>query len=103
MKLETFVKDTLVSIAQGVTDANRVFGAPHPFFLGIEPKRHIDFEIALLVEAKTSKDAGGKITVWVAHLHGSAVGSNVDKHVHTVKFSVNAAERPEFFKVKGKR
>jgi hypothetical protein len=100
MKLEIFVRDTLVSIAKGVNDANQAFGPPYPFFLGVEPKRHVDFEVVLVVESKSTKEVGGKIKVWVAEIQGSGKGNSADKHAHTVKFSVNAAERQDFVKAK---
>jgi hypothetical protein len=102
MKLDAFIKQTLLSIGKGLTEANQFFGDPHPFHLASDTKRHIDFEVMLVVEANKSKDVGGGLKVWVAEFHGGAKKSNIDKHVHTIRFSVNASERAEFVRSKRK-
>ena len=106
MELQTFIKDALVQIANGVTDANSHIYEQHkdgskkiytnsPFRLhsnlGDKAKSHsgVDFDVAVTVQSDSKMDAGAKIAVMnMLNVGGGVEESDSTNTQHRIKFSV---------------
>lgn len=101
MELKQFVKDALISIIEGVNDAN----AEHNRFRIIGIKRNIggidgnevEFDVSVVAEQKTGGEAGGKIGGSILNVFSANVDSKLsqtDSHqnVNHLKFKVWVSE-----------
>ena len=91
MDLKTFLSDTLVSIASGVSDANEKIGKQQFVIYNVE-KNVIAFDVAVTVsEGKTEVvggSIGGGIPGFMAKIIGKQSNIKSDKNVSRIKFRV---------------
>jgi len=101
MELQEFIKNTLVSIKNGVHDANLEFAKQEGKTLGqdfsalfvVDSSRdkgqnYISFDVAITVSEKSKKSGGGKLNIQVASLGGEAGDIKSQEHISRIKFHV---------------
>lgn len=101
MELQEFIKNTLVSIKNGVHDANIEFAKQDGKTLGtdgqdyfvLESSRdkgqnYMTFDVAVTVGQKTEKSGGGNIKIAVASLGGGIDNISSQEHVSRIKFHI---------------
>ncbi|CAK8725253.1 hypothetical protein KKHLCK_16250 [Candidatus Electrothrix laxa] len=98
MKLEDFIRDSLVSIGQGIAQANQYYEKPPPFKLLGGSDGTIDFEINVTVEniesGKKGAKASGKVLTFLSvSTYGDSNSRQKDSNKHLIKFKVKADER----------
>jgi hypothetical protein len=99
------VAKTLISITDGITQANELFESSLPFKLLGGDQGAVEFEISIGVEEKSSKRAAAgfevsKILVFGAKIGGQGELSTLDAHKNTIRFKVWVANRPIFTRKK---
>lgn len=102
IELRDFVKNTLVQIATGVSEANKEMHEKHggeytqaPFRLHKNLGDHaksmpgISFDVAVTASSGTADKAGAKISVTqIFGIGGSIEASSEDRYVHRIQFVV---------------
>lgn len=102
MELSQFVKESLLSITQGITSANLSL-EDAPFNLGNGEKGIIEFDISVMVEEGKSKEIGGSAALGFASILTVSGGAKTSKTIkdfqtHRIKFSINVHGK-SFFKI----
>jgi len=101
MELKQFVKDALLSIIEGVEEAN----LKHNRFKIIGTKRNdggidgnnVDFDVSIVVKQKSSGKMGGKVGASILNVISANVDSKLDQtdshqNVNHLKFKVWVSE-----------
>lgn len=99
MELETFIKDTLVGIKNGLRSANLKIAEAEGKVLGQdaqamfifrpdEKNSSLDFDIAVTVSSESKKEGGGGIKIAIANLGAEVSAASAFQHVSRIKFSV---------------
>lgn len=101
MELQEFIKNTLVSIKNGVHDANLEFAKQEGKVLGqdfaalfvLESSRdkgqnYITFDVAVTVSQESKKSGGGSLKIAVASLGGEAGDVKSQEHISRIKFHI---------------
>lgn len=101
MELKQFVQEALLSVIEGVEEAN----LKHNRFKIIGIKRnesgidgnYVDFDVSILVGQKTSGKVGGKIGASILNVVSANIDSNLDQtnshqNVNHLKFKVWVSE-----------
>jgi len=102
MDLQEFIKNTLVSIKNGLHDANVEFAKQEGKELGkdyaalfvMEPHNreksqgYIIFDVAVTVNQKDDKKGGGGIKIAVANLGGEITSSTSQENISRIKFHI---------------
>ena len=101
MELKKFVKEALVSIIEGVDEAN----SEHNRFKIIGIKRNesgidgnnVDFDVSIVVEQKTGGEVGGKAGTSILNVFSANIDSKLDQtdshqNVNRLKFQVWISE-----------
>ena len=97
MELEEFIKNTLVSIANGLHGANEELNKEkggESVRFAIEPfqrekaQGYISFDVAVTVSQETIKSGGGKIKIAIVNLGGEIDSAGVQEHVSRIKFNI---------------
>lgn len=101
MELKQFVKETLLSIIEGVGEAN----SKHNRFKIIGIKRNesgidgnnVDFDVSIVIEQKSSGKIGGKVGASVLNVVSANINSKLDQinshqNVNRLKFKVWVSE-----------
>jgi hypothetical protein len=103
MDLKTFVKTTLLEIAQGIKDAQDVVGTL-PGNAKINPETHfnqdkghgnstpVDFDVALTVSEKSEGGVHGGLQIAGVSLGGKKTGESIQEVVSRIRFSVQLAQ-----------
>ncbi len=96
MELQDFIKNTLVSIANGVREANQLYQGPNknPFYLmsGSGNESLVVFDVAVTVSKNTGKAAGGGIGIKVANIGGKIDSKQSQENVSRVKFQIRTTK-----------
>lgn len=103
MNLENFIKETLVQITKGVTNANlEITGAEKlkgtiPFIMqrgaGENSNTGIHFDVAISAKSEGKGKAGGKFRLFVVDADLEAGGGMSKESISRVKFSVAVDKR----------
>jgi len=101
MELQEFIKNTLVSIKNGVHEANLAFAKQEGKTLGqdfsalfvVDSSRdkgqnYISFDVAVTVSEESKKSGGGKLNIQVASLGGEIGDVKSQEHISRIKFHV---------------
>src|SRR3989338_946769 len=101
MELQEFIKNTLVSIKNGVHDANLEFAKQEGKTLGqdfsalfvVDSSRdkgqnYISFDVAVTISEGSKKSGGGKLNIKVASLGGEIGDVKSQEHISRIKFHV---------------
>jgi len=102
MELQEFIKNTLVSIKNGLREANEEFARQEGKTLGkdftslfvMEPHNrekgegYITFDVAVTVSQESKKSGGGGLKIAVASLGGEVGGVKSQEHVSRIKFHI---------------
>ena len=103
MKLNNYIKETLISIGKGLTEANELYDPPAPFSLLGGDEGTIDFEVILLVEehddVKIEGDVSSKLLSFIKVAANGKLEreqKNINKQI--VRFKIKPAER-QFYKM----
>ncbi len=107
MELHAYIRDTLISICEGINAANCHYENPPPFKLLGNDTGTIDFEIYVSVDEKKSGDASASIGAkGLSFLKVSAGGSKKNvkerKDKHLIKFRIRPDERRIYKLMEGK-
>lgn len=101
MELQEFIKNTLVSIKNGVREANLEFAKQEGKVLGqdfaalfvLESSRdkgqnYITFDVAVTVNQESKKSGGGGLNIKVANLGGEIDDIKSQEHISRIKFHI---------------
>jgi len=101
MELQEFIKNTLVSIKNGIHHANLEFAKQEGKTLGenfgaqfvLETSRdktqnYVTFDVAVTVSQESKKSGGGGIKMYVASLGGEVGDVKSQEHVSRIKFHI---------------
>lgn len=101
IELHDFVRNALVQIALGVSEANAEMHEEHGGEYSSAPYRlhsnlgdkaasvpGISFDVAVTASTGTSDEAGAKISVAVLKIGGSIEASSADSYFHRIQFVV---------------
>lgn len=96
MDIQTFVKSTLVQIAQGVREAQKEVseagGIANPStHNGLHNREvsHIDFDLAVIVQSSTEAGGGAKLEIpTIFSMGGSAKGTDSSQQTSRIAFKV---------------
>jgi hypothetical protein len=102
MELQEFIKNTLVSIKNGVHDANlelakqegKILGQDFAALFVMEPHNrekgqgYITFDVAVTVSQESKKSGGGGLKIAVASLGGEVGNVESQEHVSRIKFHI---------------
>lgn len=101
MELKQFVKEALLSIIEGIDEAN----VKHHRFKIIGIKRnesgvdgnYVDFDVSVIVEQKSSGKVGGKVGASILNVVSAKVDSKLDQtdtqqNVNRLKFKIWVSE-----------
>ena len=102
MELQEFIKNTLVSIRNGLREANEEFakqkgkdlGKDFPPLFIIEPNNreneqgYITFDVAVTVSQESKKSGGGGLKIAVASLGGEVGDVKSQEYVSRIKFHI---------------
>ena len=102
MKLQEFIKNTLVSIENRLHKANEEFAKQEGKKLGenftalfvIEPHNrekgegYITFDVAVTVSQESKKSGDGKLKITVASLGGEVGDVKFQEHISRIKFHI---------------
>jgi hypothetical protein len=103
MDLKTFVKTTLLEIAEGIKDAQDVVGT-RAGNAKINPETHygqdkghgkstpVDFDVALTVSDKSEGEVHGGLKVAGIGIGGKKAGESTQEVVSRIRFSVQLAQ-----------
>ena len=84
-----FIKNTLVSIKNGVSEANKEFNSLHfAMFSGTEKENYVHFDVAVSVSSESKKTGGGGIKIYVVDLGGEKSNKNFQENISRIKFSI---------------
>lgn len=104
MELETFIKETLVSIKNGLRNANLEIAKGEGkelgkdieaafIFIPDEKDGSIVFDVAVTVSSESKKEGGGGIKIAIARLGADISEASTLQHVSRIKFSVKPSLR----------
>lgn len=101
MELQEFIKNTLVSIKNGIHDANLEFAKQEGKTLGgdfgaqfvLETSRdkaqnYITFDVAVTVNQESKKSGGGGIKIAIVSLGGEVGDIKSQEHISRIKFHI---------------
>ncbi len=94
MELQEFIKNSLVNIRKGVSDANddlmKDVNKHRVFELDSNSKEggHVDFDIAVIATSEKGKTGGGGIKIAVVSVGGEVKNKKSEESVSRIKFSV---------------
>lgn len=102
MELQEFIKNTLVSIKNGLHEANEEFARQENKKLGenftalfvMEPHNrekgqgYITFDVAITVSQESKKSGGGGLKIAVASLGGEIGDIKSQEHLSRIKFHI---------------
>jgi hypothetical protein len=102
MELQEFIKDTLISIKNGLHKANEEFAQQEGKVLGkdcsalfvMEPHNrekeqgYITFDVAVTVSEESKKSGGGGVKIAVASLGGEIGDIKLQEHISHIKFHI---------------
>lgn len=98
MKLDSFIRNTLVDITNGVIEANKkITGSEEPkgklpfilFPMHDTKSCSIDFDVAITVKAESGGKGSGKFRLFVVDADLKGGGGISKENISRVKFSVN--------------
>lgn len=91
MELEKFVTNTLISIVEGVKNANGYFKKENKeaqFWLDYGKDNEVKFDIAITVSEESKKFGGGGIKVYAINIGGEKGKSDMQENISRIKFTV---------------
>ena len=102
MELQEFIKNTLVSIKNGLHEANEEFAKQEGKKLGkdfsslfvMEPHKrekeqgYVTFDVAVTVSQESKKSGGGGLRIAVASLGGEVGDVKSQEHISHIKFHI---------------
>lgn len=102
MELQEFIKNTLISIKNGLREANEEFARQEGKTLGkdfeslfvMEPlnrdkkEGYITFDVAVTVSQKSKKFGGGELKIVVASLSGKFDNIKSQEYISRIKFNI---------------
>jgi hypothetical protein len=102
MELDEFIKNTLVSIKNGISGANQTLakvegkemGKDANGYFAMYPNNHkskegyVVFDVAVTVSQETKSSGGGGIRIAVASLSGEVSDVGSQEHVSRIKFHI---------------
>ena len=99
MELEEFITTTLLSIKEGIHNANIKIAENDGKKLGVDEtiqyeidrdNKGIKFDVAVTVSGEKATEGGGKIRVAVLDIGGGKTSSSKEEHVSRISFEVSA-------------
>lgn len=100
MELQEFIKDTLISIKNGIHDANIEFAKQEGKKLGEnfsalfvmstrdKGQDYITFDVAVTASQESKKSGGGGIKIAIASLGGEVGDIKSQEHISRIKFHI---------------
>lgn len=97
MELKEFIKQALLSVVDGVEEANqskdRFRLTKHTHGKTGESGQIIEFDISVAVNEASENSAGGGIKVALLNLGGQLKASESNQNTHKIKFEVFVSEK----------
>lgn len=94
MELSEFISNTVSEITLGIEDAVKLTGKKIGLYsTGRDNQRHIEFDVAVIVEGKNTKGGGGGIKVFeIIQVGGQKTVETKNSSVSRIKFGLRISD-----------